>query len=253
MQALAEREVNPAQPRATSRARSLIHKDAALEHPKTIGERIAARRKELNLTQAEVAEMVSLTQQSDSRKDTSTKPGWVAKQAGESRPLSRTAYIMYETDSVKPQFPVLEQIALALRAAPEYIAFGVGPSHPIEQMVYNADIDEFERIDIWTLNPQWLAERFDAAPHELALAAINDFSPTLKPGDMAVVRRGVEPNASGGEFVFGMDGELRVAHLTRPARGGPYRVYESDLKAHNDVEPGDLHILGKVIGKIGEL
>lgn len=250
MQAVADRDQGMASP---PRAHSLIHKPAALANPQTIGERIAARRQALKLTQAQVAEMVHLTQQSTSRKDSSTKPGWTPKEAGDIRTLSRTAYNMYESNSVKPVLAVLEQIARALRTSPEYIAFGVGTPDPIEQIAFNGQIDEFEPISLWSLPADWVHERFGAEPYALALAAINDFSPSLRPGDMAVVKRGVEPNAAGGEFVYGMNGEMQVAHLTRPARGGPYRVYDADRKTHTDVDPGEINILGSVVGKIGEL
>uniref|UniRef100_A0AB74UIN3 HTH cro/C1-type domain-containing protein n=1 Tax=Caulobacter phage BL57 TaxID=3348355 RepID=A0AB74UIN3_9VIRU len=250
MQAVAE--LKPMD-RTAHRARSLIHKDADLEHPQTIGQRIAACRKALDLTQVQVANMVYLTQQSTSRKDNSTKPGWAPRQAGERRPMARTAYIMYETDSVKPHIDVLEQIAHVLKTTPEYIAFGVGPQNPIEEVAFKGRTGEFTRLRTWNLDPDWLYERFEADATELALAIINDFTPSLKPGDMAVVRRDVEPNTAGGEFVYGMDKVMRVAHITRPIKTGPYRVYDADLKDHVDVDPKKIAILGKVVGKIGDL
>ncbi|ARB13635.1 hypothetical protein Ccr2_gp105c [Caulobacter phage Ccr2] len=248
MQAVAELK-----PMVPHRARSLIHKDADLAHPQTIGQRITACRKALDLTQEQVASQVYLTQQSNSRKDTSTKPGWEPKQAGERRPLARTAYIMYESDSVKPHIDVLEQIAHVLKTTPEYITFGVGAPNPVEEVTFKGRLGEFKRARTWNLDPDWLRERFEAEPTDLALAPIHDFAPGLKPGDMAVVRRDVEPSAAGGEFVYGMDKVMQVAHVTRPSKGGAFRVYSADLKDHVDVDPKRIVFLGKVVGKIGDL
>ncbi|AFU86588.1 putative HTH domain DNA-binding protein [Caulobacter phage CcrRogue] len=238
---------------AAHRSRSLIHKDADLAHPRTIGQRITACRMGLGLTQEQVASRVYLTQQSNSRKDVSTKPGWEPKQAGERRPLARTAYIMYESDSVKPHIDVLEQIAHVLKTTPEYITFGVGAPNPVEELTFKPRTGEFQRLRTWNLDPDWLRERFEAEPTDLALAAIHDFAPGLNPGDMAVVRRDVEPNAAGGEFVYGLNKTMQVAHVTRPSKSGPYRIYDADLKDHIDVDAAKLVILGKVVGKVGAL
>lgn len=241
--------------RTIHRVGSLFTKD--LENPKTIGQRITARRLELGLTQEAVAAQCVITQKSDSRTPKGKpKPGWVPRKAGDIIPLSRSAYCMYETDSVAPVLDVLVQIARALRTTPEYIAFGRGAINPVDFVDYSEKVDGFERDDgtIWTIPAPYLKEQYGASPDEVALVSIPDFTPSLSPGDLALVRRGVEPGAgSSGEFVFGRDGELGAAYITRPERAGPYRVYDRSKKAYDEVQPGDLNVLGKVIGKIAQV
>lgn len=234
------------------RVGSLLVKD--LDNPKTIGQRIAARRLELGMTQEQVASLCEITQKSDSREPKGPKPeNWTPRLAGTKSPLSRTAYSMYESDSVAPVLDVLVQIAAALKTTPAYIAFGDRGPNPVPMLSLNAKTEEFDQDFLWDLNPEWLA---DLTPDtgNLALVRVLDRSPNLKPNDIAVVRRGVEP-PNKGEFVYSLHGNLGIGFLARPERGGPYRVYRG-AKMGSDfdlVEPGALNILGVVVGKLGSV
>ncbi|UTC29896.1 putative HTH domain DNA-binding protein [Bajunvirus bajun] len=237
------------------RVGSMIVKGSALENPQTVGQRITALRLALGLKSDDVAKTVTLEHKSGKREGQTTR-------------LSRPAYNMYEIDQVKPTIPVIAQIAKTLKSTVGYIAAGEGEPHPIEQVTYNPKVDTFEPVDaddaakrtpnldhfdrksLWSFDPAFLKERFDAAPHEIVLAQVDDFSPTLKPGDMAVIRREEEPGRGAAEFVFGWNDQLMAANVSRPARGGPYKVYSAD-RSFVEVEPGEINILGAVIGKIG--
>lgn len=224
-----------------------------LQNPKTIGERITSRRLGLKMSQQEVANLCYITQKSDSRPPANPPPGWTPRRAGDKVQLSRSAYCMYETDSVAPVLDVLVQIAAALKTTPEYIAFGVGSADPVEQVVYSKAEDSFEHAKFWQLDPQWLQDHFGADAPSLALLTLPDYTQALKPGDTVIVKRGVEPPARG-EFVYALRGELKVGHITRPERAGPYKVYAGKKAsgAAEEVEPAEINILGLVVGYIAE-
>lgn len=228
---------------SSPRVGSLVHPDH--DHPSTLGGRLAQRRTELGLKQETVASQIFITQKSQSK-----LPG---RAMGSARPLSRTAYVMYETDSVPPPLELVSQMAVVLKTSPAWIAFGIGQRDQIDEVEYDPKTDSYHTARTWALDENWLRERFEVQVADIALVTAPDYTPSLAPGDVAIVKRGVEPTASGGEFVYGCDDGLRVAHVTRPARGGPYRVYEADLKSHTDVEPGDFNVFGRVIGKITDL
>lgn len=212
--------------------------------PATIGSRIKERREALRLKQEQVSKLCYITQKSNSQV--------TGRMKGDTYPLSRTAYSMYETDSVTPVLDVLEQIAYALRTSPSYIAFGQGSRDPVLMLGWRRKIDEFVAVDTWDIPNAWLRETFDLEPSDVALVQVQEFIPHLNPGDVALVQRDVEPTRAGANFAYGLCGSegILIHQITRPARAGPYRVYTSDLKRHRDVEPGDLKIIGKVIGKV---
>lgn len=235
-----------------NRARPILHRVGTVRaedmaEAVTIGGRIRERRIELGMTQEQVADLCHITQKSNSQRS--------GRMKGDTFKLSRSAYCMYETDSVTPVLDVLEQIAGALRTSPEWISFGRGNKDPVPVMGYRRKVDEFAVSDTWDMPGAWLRETYGVAPTEVALVPVLDPTPMLAPGDIALVRREVEPTrAAGGEFAYGLcDGSqdvIMIDQITRPAKGGPYRVYSADLHAHTDVDPGDIKILGKVIGRV---
>lgn len=214
-----------------------------VEDPQSLKERLIYRRQQLDLSQGEVAEQIRF---------------WNNKQK-ETKTLSRSAYCMYESGEVVPDLNKIGLLSKVLKCAPEWLAFGLGESSTVNDNLvdlveYNATSLDFETTKAWPLDDEWVQTRFDAEPAELALAIVNDFSPSLKPGDVAVVRRGVEPNATGAEFIFVQDDEMKIAHITRPNQSKPvYRVYEPDLRHHVEVPAEDLNFLGKVVGRMGDI
>lgn len=86
-------------------------------NPETLGQRMAARRLDLHLTQAQVARQVRFTPKTGRRRNVETV-------------LSRNAYCMYETDTVEPDFPKLAGIAKALGVSKGWLAFGEGRPEP---------------------------------------------------------------------------------------------------------------------------
>lgn len=210
--------------------------------PKNLKERLIARRQTLNLSQDEVAKQIVF---------------WNNKQS-EMKTLSRSAYCMYESGEVTPDLGKIITLGKVLKCAPEWLAFGVGdePStteNLIDEVTWDAQEAVFAVKQSWTFDAEWCLTRFDVEPSELSLAMVDDFTPSLKPGDLAVVRKGLEPSAAGGEFVFVQDDEIKVAHVTRPASGDHYRIYSSDRAAHTDAPKADLTFLGKVVGRIGDI
>jgi phage repressor protein C with HTH and peptisase S24 domain len=160
---------------------------------------------------------------------------------------------MYESGEVTPDVDKLKSIAKVLHCSPEWLAFGVGARSPIEEVSYDSEAGDFVSKRFQDLDEDWLRTQCDVEPTDAVLCVVNDFSPHLKPGDVAIVKRGVKPNAGGGEYVFARDDELTVAHVTRPHSAGTFRVYAPDLKSHEDIDDGELNFLGKVVGKQGSL
>lgn len=213
-----------------------IH-DATVTSPKTVGQRMAARRLELGMTQEQVAHRVIFIPQTGQR-------------AGVKQHLSRNSYCMYEIGSVEPDLQKLEQIAKALQVSPQWLAFGIDERGTVDEMAYDPKKNTFSPVHKWMMSPQWVQEQFGMAPSDLVLFAISEFNDNYKAGDVAIVRRGVEPNANGGDYVFASKGEVRTAHIIRPARSTNYRVFSSDRTKHEELPPSKLMILGRVAGKI---
>lgn len=228
-------------PKTLHRVGSLLGKD--LDNPKTIGQRITARRLALNMTQEQVAERCWITQKSNSQT--------TGLKAGDRKKLSRSAYCMYETDSVAPVIDVLEQIAAVLSLSREYVFFG---TPTIEEIAYKASEDDFPLQGHWNLNADWVKRNFHHKPEELVLARLTQDG--LAPaGSMAVIQRGTEPGRSVQPFVFAVHGELTSGYVSRPSRGGLYQVFATP-KARTPkarYEAYEINIVGKMVGQIGAL
>lgn len=111
---------NESNPRPVRKARSRKinrvgsrHPEIATREAKTIGQRIARRRVELNLKQEQVARQVTYRQKSGRKKETE-------------RRLSRATLAMYERDLAEPDLQKIIAIAAALSVTPSWLAFGDG-------------------------------------------------------------------------------------------------------------------------------
>lgn len=207
-------------------------------NPKNLQERLIARRQELDLSQAQVANLITF---------------WNKKSA-EWKPLSRSAYCMYEAGDVVPDKDKIERLAVALQSTPEWLMFGIGARTMLDEVEWDAKVDDFVTTRSWPMDEDWLRSQFDCHGTVLALVRVNDYSYNLKPGDTAFVRTDVkEPNPIGGEFIFILDGEMQVAHVTHPSADGPYRIYDADRRDHVEVEAEELAFLGKVVGLMGNI
>ncbi len=89
--------------------------DVAASGPATLGQRMAARRLELGLTQSHVAKQVRFKPKTGRRRDAETV-------------LSRNAYCMYEIDGAEPDLQKILAIAMALEVGPAWLAFGLPAS-----------------------------------------------------------------------------------------------------------------------------
>lgn len=205
--------------------------------PSTLGERITQRRMELALNQGAVAAQVP----------------FFNKKRQEWGILSRSAYCMYERDSVIPDLPVIVAIAKVLQCPPKWLAFGDGERGEVEEVEFDtkAEDGDFKSRRFWALDEDWLRGKFEAEPSELALFSVTDSAPGLSPGDMAIVRKGVSPVNNRGEFVFVYKGEVHIAHVTRPRHGGAFRLYDAEVRSFEEIEPDEMNFLGKVVGKLG--
>jgi transcriptional regulator with XRE-family HTH domain len=235
-----------AAPAAEVREPKVMHRKGSLRgrvtDPQNLAERLIARRQDLDLSQEAVAEQITF---------------WNARQH-ETKVLSRSAYCMYESGEVTPDLGKIMTLAKVLKCTPQWLAFGIGEEpaatdNLIEEVSWNARNSRFEQKQTWAFDAEWTLGRFESAPSDLALTMVNDFAPSVKPGDMAIVRREVSPNASGGEFAFVQDDEIKIAHVTRPTAKGAFRVYDADKRNHVEVDADNLTFLGKVMGRIGDI
>lgn len=213
-----------------------------LEMIEGLKDRLKEKRDALGLSQLDVARQIIF---------------WNNKQH-EHKVLSRSAYCMYESGEVVPDLSKIVLLATVLKCDPQWLAFGIGEQSTdmpgmIEEVDYIADGEVWIALKPWTFDEDWIVSRFEVTPEALALYTVNDFSTNLKPGDVAVVRRGSEPGSSHAEYVYAQNGIASVASITRPHRNGPYRVYSADRKKFDEVDPGELHFLGKVVGKVSDL
>jgi len=224
--------------RALHRVGSLLVKD--LDEPKTIGQRITARRLALGLSQQEVADRCWITQKNNSN--------ITGAQKGDRKRLSRSAYCMYETDSVTPVIDVLEQIADALELSREYVFFG---TPTIQELRYNPHEDDFAHKGHWTLDPAWVKREVHTRPGDLMLCTVTEDG-IINDGDMAIVRRDAEPGRTVEPFVYAMDGKATTGFVSRPQRAGPYLIYASGKAKKHTREAGafEINILGKLVGSI---
>jgi transcriptional regulator with XRE-family HTH domain len=224
----------------------VMHRKGSLKglvtNPKTLADRLISRRQALDLSQENVAEQIRF---------------WNNKQHC-MKTLSRSAYCMYESGEVTPDLNKLGLLAKVLKCSVGWLALGLGDEpattdNLIEEVVWNSADRRFDMKQTWGFDADWTTGRYDAPPNQLALTVVNDFAPNVKPGDMAVVRRQIEPNAAGGEFAFVHEDEIKIAHVTRPAPKGPFRIYDADKRHHVNVAGKHLIFLGKMVGKISDL
>jgi hypothetical protein len=224
--------------RKLNRVGTLVN--ASLNDPMTIGERMTAQRLKLGMTQEQVASKVIFVPKSGSRR-------------GDEIVLSRNAYCMYETHGVAPDLQKIEEIAKALEVSPGWLAFGIAEDTKVPEYAYDPSKKNFVPEDGWVLNQKWLKAQFNVAPENVGLFMMSDYSENFTAGDVAIIEKGAEPNAVGGSFIFAHKGDIRVAHISRPPRSESIRVFSSDLKNHEELPLKQVVILGRVIGKIGNL
>ena len=110
--------------------------------PTSAGQRIAARRMELHLTQAQVAKKVSYEPKS-------------GRQKGKPRPLSRATLAMYEIGAAEPSLKIIEAIALVLDDSPGRLAFGETPAKPEPTATAESEAKPDAPSDTWVL-PQFV-------------------------------------------------------------------------------------------------
>jgi transcriptional regulator with XRE-family HTH domain len=224
--------------RKLNRVGTLVN--SSLDDPKTIGERMTAQRLKLGLTQEQVASKVVFIPKSGSRR-------------GDEIVLSRNAYCMYETHGVAPDLQKIEEIAKALEVSPGWLAFGIAEEKKVVEFVYDPAKKSFVQDDGWVLSHKWLKANYNVAPDQIGLYMMSDYTENFVAGDVAIIEKGSEPNAIGSSFIFAHKGDIRVAHISRPARSESIRVFSSDLKSHEELPLKSVVLLGKVIGKIGNL
>jgi transcriptional regulator with XRE-family HTH domain len=227
--------------RAAKKERQTMHRvgtvKGQIEQPKNLGERLVSRRLELKLSQAQVAEQVTFWNDK--------KQEWVI--------LSRSAYCMYESGDVVPDLAKVEQIAKALKCAPQWLAFAEGNRSEIEEVDFDPETGEFISKGFWDLNEDWIRATLGVEPSEVVLCQCGDFTQRLKPGDVAIVQGGAEPNSAGGDFAFSEDGKLTMGHVNKNPRGNAYRIYDTEMRTHREVPADSLKFLGKIIGSLGSV
>jgi transcriptional regulator with XRE-family HTH domain len=208
-----------------------------IPEPKNLAERLISRRLELKMAQGEVAAQVQFW--NDKKKE------WVT--------LSRSAYCMYESGDVVPDIAKIEQISKALKCEPEWLTFGKGNRSEVEEVDYDSETKEFATKAFWNLNEDWVRRTFGLEPAEVTLCQIDSFSQGLRPGDTAIVQKGIEPASNSAEYVFVEDGNLLAAQVTKPARGATLRIFESDGRTHREAPIESVQFLGKVVGRMGSI
>lgn len=219
------------------RVGSLVH-DKILDKPKTIGQRMTARRMQLHMTQEAVAEKVVFTPKTGSRMNDEVV-------------LSRNAYCMYETDSSEPSIDKIEAIAKVLKVTPNWLAFGQGAREKVEASKFHPKKKSFQQSAHWIIPEEWLAQNFGVAPTEIEFFNVTEYSGDFAPGNVAIVRRGMEPTNAVDLFLFKHNGKPRIALISRPAKGAPIRLFSDDKSSHSEISR--IKIFGKVVGKIGSL
>lgn len=163
--------------------------------------------------------------------------------------MSRSAYCMYEADAVTMDVDRVAIIAKVLKIAPEYIAYGISDENAVSEVEFTHG--EFNATRKWSLNEDWLYERYEAEAADLALVQAPTSTATVAAGDMAVVRLGAKPGASGGEFVFAEGGKVRIAQVSKPSRHAGYVVLNKDGKTQRELDEDNVVFLGKAIGRFG--
>ncbi|UTC28338.1 putative HTH domain DNA-binding protein [Brevundimonas phage vB_BpoS-Gurke] len=225
------------------KTRSPMHRKGSttvtVDNPTTLGDRLVARRLELNLSQDDVSSQVT----------------FYNKNGGTWKTLSRSGYCMYETGDVVPDLEKIKSLATALKCTPEWLTFGIGSRGTIEEVALKkaARGVSFQTVGTWSLDEAWMEDRFAVPGSDMVLIMVDDFSDRAKPGDMVFVAKDQMPTASAAAFAFARDGALVVAQLTTPPRSKMIRIYDADLRHYEEVDPTSIKILGRVVGAMGAL
>lgn len=225
------------------KTRSPMHRKGStkvsVDNPTTLGDRLVARRLELNLSQDDVASQVT----------------FYNKNGGRWKTLSRSGYCMYETGEVTPDLEKIKSMAAALKCTPEWLTFGIGSRGTIEEVALKKGTRgvAFQSVGTWSLDEAWMEDRFAVPGSDMVLIMVDDFSERTKPGDMVFVAKDQLPTASAGTFAFARDGVLVVAQLTTPLRSKMIRIYDADLRHYEEVDPASIKILGRVVGSMGAI
>lgn len=203
------------------------------EVPKTPGDRMAQRRKELGLRQEDVAKQVR-----SRRKDGTTVS------------MSRSGYCMYEQDSVAHEVKKIALIAQVLQTTPEWLAYGVSDRDSVEQVEFNDG--RFEVVRKCRLDDEWLYTSFEVEPSELALWVATNACVSIEIDDIAVVRKNTRPGSHPAEFVYEEGGKARIGLISRPLRNGAYILTSKDGKARSrEIKKRSISFLGRVVGRFG--
>lgn len=229
------------EPRILHRVGSLVN-DSALGEPKTVGQRMAARRLELKMTQDDVAKRVVFQPKTGSRRNDEVV-------------LSRNAYCMYETGGVEPDLPKIEGIAKVLEVTPQWLAFGVEERKTVASFKFNVAKKTFVPSETWVLPEDWLARNLGVQASDIELFIPHETKKgQFESGDAIIVQRKAEvPGGSFGKFLFVYSGKVRVAELTRPHRSENLKVSMPGSKKPQEIPSHRVQIWGRVIGKIASL
>jgi hypothetical protein len=160
---------------------------------------------------------------------------------------------MYETHEVKPDLQKIEEIARALECSPAWLAFGIVEDKKVPEYVYDPHKKDFVPEDGWVLSPKWLKAQYNVAPEQVCLYMMSDYSENFVAGDVAIVEKDAAPTAIAATFIYAHKGEIKIGVMTKPARSETIRVFAADLKSHDELTLKSVNLLGKVIGKIGNL
>lgn len=227
--------------RGTKRTGTLLNKNS-IKAPKTVGARLTALRLAMNPepTQGEVAAQVLITQKGGKSR--------IGRKLHETRPLTRPGYHAYEHDRAIPTIDVVIQLARIFRTTPEYIAWGRGPAHVVNEKVYDVKTDTWEdrEAHTWTLDAEWLADSYGVAPGSVGIAVLPQTTGRYSAGEALVVEVGAEPKAAGGVYVYGSDDGVEVQRLARA--GDELKVGEGSKAQKVPVER--LNVLGRVLGRV---
>ena len=165
----------------------------------------------------------------------------VAKHLG----LSRAAYCQYETGSSRLRVYMLEEVAPYLSTTPEWLAFGVGSDVGVGEVEFSAG--QFIPKRTWSLDPAWLRDYVEVFPHRVRLLQVEEDSPTLHAGDIAIVDTEAEPNAIVDEFVVVYEHQLKIGNVSLPAKSDVIRFHHNRTR-HEDMPEASIY--GRVVGKI---
>lgn len=213
--------------------------------PSTVGARLRELREAQDpaMSQGDVAKLVVITHKSGQSK--------VRRKLGEQRELTRTAYIAYEMDRVRPVLEVVEQLAVVLGTTPEYIAWGRGAKFALSEMTYNAKTDEWERsghisAGAWALEADFLHNAYGLTPASTAIVVVPDDTGKLLGGEAAVVDVNAAPLAAAQPFIYGDESGVHCALVSATPSG--YKIKQGASVRNADA--GEVNLLGKVCGKI---